>query len=410
MGVKMFKFISLWMLCLGVLFSCGKKDAPSLDGDPHQKEIQESMGFFEIKKSLIQAKSSSEYKTLLKCALDKEGRSCTPAKVPLLSMKNREFTPDFILENTLVSHQFLADTFKEFLNSLEDQTLLKMFNAVSGIIISDQLASSFYYGLNGMIYLNANYFWKTQEEKAKLKYQRRDGRFEFDKRAKIGNSLDYVKENQRINPLKWKEERTLSDLSPNLKRLLYHELSHANDYFPATMHDSIDTQKFYGELRKERLDNKEIVSQRIEVPSSFGTYEYAEFYVYGYLVNPDSYVFTREDFLNEFVSDNGMVFYSYVTTREHLAMIMQSYFMLFIEGYESCNSAFEDDREANKFEYFWFQKNRVLQPNILATAKDILEKMLEPELAQQLSNMSTAHTVESVNEAFYNIADHCKSN
>lgn len=370
------------------LVSCGKKESP-VAGEPHQEAIEKSLSVFDSGKVLMSAKADSRFfKELNKCAFQKNGDDCTPEKVPLLALKDEKITADFILENTLVSHKFLADNFKEFLTNANNSHLLSFFTSISGIVISDEISSSFYYTPTGMIYINASYLWKTQLEKSELKFKK-DQRFSRDPRKNIYTDLDYLKNNTMIYGQLRKKERSISDISPNLKRLFFHELTHAIDVYPVLQQFGLDTSKTYFELRTERAKNNQLVSSITGHADSLDTYDYAMFVVYGELISPDSHEFSKEDFVTKFVPNNAMVFYSYITPREHLAMSVQSFMMLFTEQAESCNSAIYISTDESESERFWFQKNRILQSNILSETREAIRLMLPVEHSDVLNSLET---------------------
>lgn len=401
------KIISLLALLSIVTISCGKKESP-VSGEPHQEAIEKSLDIFDIGKVLLPAKADSRFfKELNKCAFQKDGDDCTPGKTPLLALKEETINADFILEHTLVSHKFLADNFKEFLQNANNAYLLSFFSSVSGIVITDEISTSFYYTPTGMIYINANFLWKTQLEKGQLKFKK-DGRFSRDPRKNIFTQIDYIKDNEISYPLLQKVERSISDLSINLKRLFFHELTHAIDVYPVNEQAGLDKNKTYFELRTERKKEEKLVSDKLGYANSSLVWEYANFVIYGDLVNPNSHEFTREDFVTEFAPDDGIVFYSYATKREHLAMLMESYMLLFTDGTQTCVSGiYKQDSESNS-ELFWFQKNRILQANILEKAKLGIMLLLTGEQSDNLTSLDTSFKLRTELDPVKGSYDSCR--
>ncbi|MBK23285.1 MAG: hypothetical protein CME70_04705 [Halobacteriovorax sp.] len=388
------KYLTLLSL-IALLVSCGNRKTSPVAGEPHQNEIEKNLGFFDSNKKLVSAKPGSlYYSSIRNCALQKLGKDCTPEKVPLLGTKGREINTKFVLENTIVSHDFLAKNFEEYLNNIDNKFLFALFASVSGIVITDEISSSFYYTPTGMIYLNASYLWKTQVEFKKLKFKK-DGRYSRDERKKVFTDWDFVKDNKTIYSSYYVKERSIAVIKPVLTRLLFHELTHANDVYPIDEFDTLDKTKSYYELRSSRYENKEMVSRKIVYPETKKAWEYAIFLIYGELENPNSHDFTIEDFISDFVPNIGIIFYSYITNREHLAMMMENYFMLFTEHYETCTyGKFRKDNESDS-SIFWFQKNRILQTNILLEARNAIELMLPADMAQELNSLNTVFSLET---------------
>jgi hypothetical protein len=383
------------ILLFNLLVSCSKGTSP-VAGDPHQKKIEENFNLFESNKKFMPVIPESPYfNRIYKCAFQKEGNGCTPEIVPLIGMMRAELDVDFILKNTIVSHAFLAKNFRDYLGSVKNKYLFTLFSSVSGIVITDEIDVSFYYSPTGMIYISAKYLWKSQEEFSELKFIK-DKRFSFNEKKKITTELDYVKDNKIAYIQASIKNRTLDMLSPNLTRLLFHELSHANDYYPADQYDSLDKSKSYFELKKDRFESKKLVSQRISYPETQQVYEYAIFYIESELISQESHNFSKQDFLLNFVSNIGIDLYSYVTNREHLAMMMESYFMLFTENFETCSYGYFKESSEKKDELFWFQKNRILQTNILKEARGVIDLMFPSAIGSELNSLNTDFTLETI--------------
>lgn len=142
-----------------------------------------------------------------------------------------------IMSRVLVSHDFLGANFEQFLLTQDPHDDFKrLFAGVSAIVLGSHVRPSYYTAATGAIYLDANNFWLTP--------QQRDVVTEVpDYRIAFQDGLSYmglgrlVKNNayaQRSLPTSERNVRDMPELVFTLGRLLYHELSHASDFYPST--------------------------------------------------------------------------------------------------------------------------------------------------------------------------------
>ena len=167
--------------------------------------------------------------------------SCTLNQLPLIAkeVQNSVGTPsvETIMDRVVVSHQWMGDRFKEFLiNSDPYDDIKNLLRATTAIVISYDVRPSFYWAATGAIYLDADNFWLTAQERDTINEAP-------DYRANFGNDLQfvmpwrYVKDNKYASQFIPSSVRTDRDSSVGLFRLtslMYHELAHANDFFPST--------------------------------------------------------------------------------------------------------------------------------------------------------------------------------
>lgn len=117
--------------------------------------------------------------------------SCRPNELPLIGQQFNPVTIDAIMSRTLVSHASFGDTFRRVLESLPPEAL-KLFGAVTVVVVSDKINPSFVTTYSGGMYLSGRYFWRTRDEK-RLVEQASDPRnslpnrfrFDYDRRYTI---------------------------------------------------------------------------------------------------------------------------------------------------------------------------------------------------------------------------------
>jgi len=162
--------------------------------------------------------------------------SCTLVTLPLLASENSVLSVDEIMARVVVSHQWMGDRFKNFLLNRDNHNDFKrLLRATTAIVISYDIRPSFYWAATGAIYLDPENLWVTADERDTINEAP-------DYRSDFGNSLQfvmpwrYVKNNDYAYHSSSREQRVIRDPSESeyrLAALLYHELAHANDFFPS---------------------------------------------------------------------------------------------------------------------------------------------------------------------------------
>ena len=173
--------------------------------------------------------------------------SCTLSQTPLIAnevISNTAPTVESIMDRVVVSHQWMGDRFKDFLTNKDPHDDIKnLLRATTAIVIAYDVRPSFYWAATGAIYLDAENFWLSPEERDTINEAP-------DYRADFGNDLQfimpwrYVKDNNYASKRYARTSRVVrtgEDALYRLTSLMYHELAHANDYFPSTewyVHDN----------------------------------------------------------------------------------------------------------------------------------------------------------------------------
>jgi hypothetical protein len=165
------------------------------------------------------------------------GNICTLGRLPVLGQETRGDLPtvEQVMARVLVSNDWMGQRFEAFLRE-QDRLgdFRRLLNATTAIVIGGRVRPAFYWSATGAIYLDADYLWQTPEE--------RDTVSEVpDPRADFGNALAYTTlwrytQDQKSAggrpPVLNRSSRDSAALIPALGSLLYHELTHANDFLP----------------------------------------------------------------------------------------------------------------------------------------------------------------------------------
>ena len=316
--------------------------------------------------------------TLINCTvLVTEDNLCSFNQIPLLGMETSAPTVDQVMDRVLVSHDWMAVRMREVFNEMPPELLLIM-RGITAIVISYDIRPSFYWSGSGAIYIDPDRLWLTTAEQQTIDPAP-------DYRADLGNGFLFTMPARYVahgdTDLR-SLNRDLSSISMRLAGLFYHELAHANDYYPpgrlasidrtvpmylATSANGLPSNLLQGTfpLTSVLMDRLEGVSFRSET------------------VRLADQSLTAEDIAAEFPLDVANDFYSYSSSREDLAMLFEEVMMYYSYGLD--RDVAVTDLPANlescsQLRVAWGQRNRVAQTNILPRATLILEALL-PELA-----------------------------
>jgi len=318
----------LFFTFLFFILSCSKSSNNAIPNDHGEVNLVKSYNFFETQGEVAPYISNNPFsEALSRCVYAiKDTDSCTPNELPLLGMNQKEITVEDILSRTLVSHQFLGDSFKEILMILP-KDLLPMFGSVNAIVISNKINPSFFYRKSAAIYLSANLFWRNQEEKkiSTIAVDKREGmgfelQFLFDYNYLINGKSIF-----ELNSTK-KSERSYDVLKYSVARLLFHELTHANDYYAKNFYSSadFDNTKTFAAISYDHYVNKGLVSSRLP---SYANSKLMDRIVAitndGETSTDEDLLITPKDVSDEFKKDVVNDDYSYVTQLEDAAMLME---------------------------------------------------------------------------------------
>ena len=305
-----------------ILISCGANKENLKDQKATENLVKVSKSFFEARDEL-KTLSIAKFKTLLTTCpyYSSKDTSCSIEDLPFLS-KN---TLDEINSRIIVSKPWMRTNFMTVLNKYKNQDLLYLFKSIRGIVISHRLPQSFFMGSTGFIYLKADLFASTEEEKDNL-LQTEDRRVEAYNLLPYIETQIYSQKNKLIqDETKYREIQILS--------VLYHELSHAVDYFPKSLDFSEfgknpTTYTVWQERQNHSMSqayNRTLKEDR--TPNAYLS-ELTNFQNNGSRLER----FSIEDFTSEKVAEelratNATVPYGYTTRSEFLATIMEAFFM-----------------------------------------------------------------------------------
>ncbi|WP_395343389.1 hypothetical protein PN836_003305 [Ningiella sp. W23] len=316
--------------------------------------------------------------------------NCNFDRLPLLGTEFINPSIDDILDRTLVSHQWMGERFEEYLrNSIAGQDMQRLLRAVTAVVISYDVRPSFYWAATGAIYLDANNFWRSPQERDTLNDQP-------DFRSDFGNELGfsvfwrYTKNNDYYPSGRYeksqRESRSFSDLEASISWLMYHELAHANDFFPPSAWQNIRGDSTPLSFFQSNGANSDILDTRYPLRSS-QMHALAGVSFGGQAATEQQKNYDGTDIESFFAPDRAPSYYAYFTIREDFATLAERFFMLHRLGAQA-DVAIIDGESAQDFTVTWGQRNRISDPKLTQRAAFAVERVY-PELGD-VSALQTA--------------------
>jgi len=348
-----------------------------------------SNAYFEdpVAKVFPYSASSPYANTIVGCVYSNElSSSCTLSRLPLIANDTTSPTVDDIMDRVVVSHQWMGDRFKDFLLQNDANNDFKnLLRATTAVVISYDVRPSFYWAATGAIYLDANNFWITPDERDTINEA-------ADFRSAFGNDLQfimpwrYVKNNDYVNvsyPEYLRVTRQTTDGLYRLTSLMYHELAHANDFFPSTewnSHDSDDRILDAAQTTNFESDKLDIVYPL----SSTEMRALAQVSFHGESASDNQKALLPDDIASYFSNDIANDYYNYSSKREDYAMLFDELMMFARFGINRdvaiTNRPTGSEITASDYIVSWGQRGRIGEPSIKPRLAYVAERVL-PEFS-----------------------------
>jgi len=324
---------------------------------------------------------NSPYKeALARCVYDNQvGSSCLFSVLPLIGSEFSQPAIDNILDRVFVSHQWMGDRFKQFLeNSATSEDMLKLLRATTAIVISYDVRPSFYWTASGAIYLDAANFWMTPGERDTL-----NARPDF--RSNFGNDLQfiipwrYIKDNDLYfrnadYPRSERKTKVFADMEANVAWLMYHELGHANDFFPPSSWSSLASSTSPLVYSNDTDANSTGFANAFPLTSS-QMQSLAQVSFAGNTATNTQKAYTASRVSDFFIPDSAPAYYSYSTIREDYATLFERFMMAYRLGVTADVAMVEIDDDG-LLPVAWGQRNRINDPKLRTRAEFVIKQIL----------------------------------
>tara|TARA_R110002073_G_scaffold5076_8_gene32078 strand:+ start:13853 stop:15145 length:1293 start_codon:yes stop_codon:yes gene_type:complete len=325
---------------------------------------------------------------LMNCLVRVLPGACTFDTVPLIGMETPSPTIDDVMSRVIVSHEWMGTRFREILERMPPDMLLLM-RGLTGVVISYDIRPSFYTSQTGAMYLDPDRMWLTEEERAVIDSDP-DFRGEFAKKLDFTILWRYVSNNTDIRAF----NRDIDSVSLRTAALLFHELAHANDFFPPGNLASINRSQSIS-LAASSQPSTRLANDLPLSSSVMRSLAQVSFNANDVPATAEQAALTAEDIAVEFPSDNANDYYNYSTQFEDLAMAFEEAMMFHSYGISRDIAVTNAPGSSLCGDYLvsWGQRNRIgdlavqarsllavsqILPERLANVEDSLASMPSP--------------------------------
>jgi hypothetical protein len=308
--------------------------------------------------------------------------SCTFETLPLIGAQTPSPSIDDILARLVVSHPWMGDRFKEFLQeSATSEDMRQLLKASTAIVIAYDVRPSFYWSATGAIYLDAANFWRSPQERDTLNDQ-------ADYRSNFGNELQfiipwrYVKNNQYYIrnsdfPAESRLSKPFSALEANASWLMYHELGHANDFFPYSSWANLSNNDSPLSYANNHDASSSQFSQSYPL-NSIEMVQLADVSFSGITATESQKALVAQDVVGFFSPDKAPDYYCYSTIREDFATLFGHFMMAYRLGV-SADVAIISSVNNDELTVTWGQRDRInsaqIQPRVKAVVESIFPQL-----------------------------------
>ncbi|TCS40344.1 hypothetical protein [Reinekea marinisedimentorum] len=324
--------------------------------------------------------------------------SCDLSKVQPLGMGvSGDVSESDVASRLVVSHDWMADSFLDALDYIDDQNLLNLFKAVNTIVISYEIDGSFYHAYTASIYIDPRYLWRNTEEWETINDEDDScGCSEYPlqfypaRRFVDAGSGDYSTWSNSYNSETYNYRYTYQ-LAPKLYSLLAHELAHANDFVPPELLASLGSS---GTIYDYIYSNTRVSSDLDELYplSSDLVMEAADVYYNESEASAGLIASTGEDIGLEFEDDGASYFYSYTNSREDLATLVEISMMYLKYGavldVGFTNIPDVESPECDDYLIEWGQRHRLADADVNNRAAYVAGRIISADYALEISSIT----------------------
>lgn len=320
--------------------------------------------------------------------------SCPLEKLPLIAHQSLTPTVEDIMSRVVVSHQWMGDRFRDFLLHNDNNNDFKnLLRATTAIVISYDVRPSFYWAATGAIYLDPKNFWLSPDERDTIN-ESPDYRASFGRELQFTMPWRYIKDNDYATDYPSETIRITRNENDSLYRLaslLYHELAHANDFFPKTewfIHDQSSRV-----LDAALSTNFESDNLAIAYPL-FGDeiYALAQVSFSGETATSFQKSYLPSDIKDFFKIEVANDYYNYSSPREDYAMLFEELMMQtryqVLRDTAVTNLPSGENTSIRDYIVAWGQRGRIGETNIKDRVEFVTKRILpEFESAMIIANL-----------------------
>lgn len=365
-------------------FNAARNNVP----DPAPAPVQAS--------ALVSAVASSPVAAVLPDCVSAStaAESCSLETLPLIGQTTANPAIANIMQRTVVSHPWMAENWREVLSLLPDDLRLLM-RSVTAVVIGSDIRPSYFSSATGAIYLDPYYLWQTNAEKATIA-QAEDFRVGFGDALEFVSLARYVSNDEPAWPfydLNGSETRTAADLVLPLAALLYHELAHANDFFPASRFAFLEAEDSALEASTALFEDRISVRLDNDLPLASDLWmELGAVLYQGATASAEQRDLSASLVGQVFQTDGASDDYAYSSIYEDVAMLFEEAMMAYHFGVQR-DIAFVDRpaepvTDCNDYRVAWGQRSRIRDPLVQARGEFVVTEILGAEAVDDVFSVS----------------------
>lgn len=275
---------------------------------------------------------------LARCVYDsglRDSNLCRLSELPFLAQEVGTGVPtvEQVMNRVVVSHDWAGRNFETFLNAHDTQgDFRRMLKSVTAIVIGTHVRPSFYYAGTGAIYLDADNFWLTPEERDTVN-EAPDFRSSFGQTLQYTTLWRYVSGNQSIFRFYDPRQRVARGNLALLEEagwLMFHELGHALDFLPPSAYGTLQgANTVWGNLAP-RANAGQLTSSTVpalypltsSVMAGLGQVRF-----FGATASATQNAYSPQQVAAFFAADLATDDYAYATSFEDVAMTLEEFLM-----------------------------------------------------------------------------------
>ena len=338
---------------------------------------------------------------------------CSLAELPLLGQEVSSPSVDDIMRRTVVSHDWMGQRLAEVL-PLFPQDVLRLARSVTAFVISADIRGFYYSTSSGAIYLDPGHLWLSNEEKATIAKEGAPGSgnaaahghtygHTYDKA--FDNAFDNSYNNARATDLAFRlieryvkddesawerysldgsRTRRLNDLVWPLGPPLYHELAHANDFFPQSMITSLDSEDTLLEAAYKLGSERVATRLNAAMPLTSQILRSLSRVIFSDESPTEGQMTLDGAFVGaEFSGDGANRVYGYMNIYEDVATLFEEVMMHHHFGIDLDTGLLRrplaEAAACNDYIVEWGVRNRIAEPHVRARAEFVVGEMMNTD-------------------------------
>jgi hypothetical protein len=314
---------------------------------------------------------------------------CPAGKLPLLGQEASEPSVEQVMARVLVSHDFMGANFEQFLRTQDPQgDFRRLLSGVNAVVIGAHIRPSFYHVATGAIYLDADWLWLTAEQRDVID-ETPDARAANDDTLAFTSLSRYVLGDayaQAVPSRASRASRSVANLTPALASLLYHELGHANDFFPPTER-TLDPALSIFDNAWPRLQRGQLPSDALATQFPLRSAELKALALamfFGEPLNDAQRAYTPGTVASLFAPDGATDLYNYsaypagANSREDLAMLFEEFMMAHRHGLRrdvAFTTPYREGQTGADLTVAWGQRGRIAQTQVKPRVRLMLQRV-----------------------------------